>query len=167
MEYEDSKNALFVEPNAYIQNYKKENKGIKKIVFSEPYESLPNYYINNDFKKNNCDCIPQHKSDCKLDSCQRNNMSKNFFDFKNILPMLTGFLDKGFDASNFASILNNNQNSNNNMMSNIMNILSSDMGKNILGLLGKKSTKNSKKNNKKYHNIKSSDISIDDFERVN
>ncbi len=166
MEYEDSKNALFVEPNAYIQNYNKEKKGIKKIVFSEPYESLPNYYINNDFKKQNCDCVQQHKPDCPKQSCQPNNTPNNLFDFKNILPMLSGFLGKGFDISKFNSILSNKDQSNN-MMTNIINILSSDMGKNILGLLGKKSTKNSKKNSEKYHKIKSSDIAIDNFERVN
>ena len=167
MEYGDSKNALFVEPNAYIQNYGKEKKGIKKIVFSEPYESLPSYHINNDFKKHNCKCIPDHKPDCSKQNCQSNNTTNNFFDFKNFLPMLTGFLGKGFDMSSVSKILNNNQNQSGDMMSNIMNILSSDMGKNILGLLGKKSTKNTKKNSEKYHKIKSSDIEIDNFKRVN
>ena len=54
---EDSRFALFSEPNAYIQrfdNRKQEKKefDIKKVVFQEPYEVLPDYHIKNDF--NNC-----------------------------------------------------------------------------------------------------------------
>ena len=59
MEFGDSRNALFTEPNAYIQKFKADckNKEIKKIVFQEPYETLPNFYINNTFTKHNCDCV--------------------------------------------------------------------------------------------------------------
>ncbi|MBQ9795442.1 MAG: hypothetical protein IJW36_00575 [Clostridia bacterium] len=65
MEFEDGRNALFCDPNAYIQRFEKKDKNKpKKIIFQEPYESLPNFYINNNFKKGDCDCI-KPKFDCE------------------------------------------------------------------------------------------------------
>ncbi|MBR1987597.1 MAG: hypothetical protein IKA36_01015, partial [Clostridia bacterium] len=79
MEYGDSKEALFVEPNAYIQNFSKEKTGTKKVVFSEPYETMPNYYINNNFHKKQC----EYREKPQQNNCQ--NPSQNLlFDFKNI-----------------------------------------------------------------------------------
>lgn len=83
---EDSKNALFVEPNAYINNFNTEKHfeqtNIKKVVFSEPYDCMPNFRINNDFQKHNCECTKPHKPphDCKKGGLN--------FDFKTFLPLL-------------------------------------------------------------------------------
>lgn len=165
MENEDSRYALFVEPNAYIQNYNKERKGIKKIIFSEPYESVPNFYINNNFEKHDCCCSrkPKPKFDSKA-------IETNMFDFKNILPLLSGLLGKGFDSSKLVSMLTNSQNhkiGNDNLLSNIMNILSSDIGKNILSLLANKTTKSMEKSNKNIEKIKSTDFCIKDYKKIN
>ena len=51
MEFEDNKNAMFCDPNAYIQNFNNNKKETRKVVFQEPYECLPSRYINNNFKK--------------------------------------------------------------------------------------------------------------------
>ncbi len=61
MDFEDNLNSLYCDPNAYIQRFEK-NKETKKIVFQEPYECLPSYYINNDLKKHNCDCVAKHNN---------------------------------------------------------------------------------------------------------
>ena len=64
MEFGDSRNALFTEPNAYIQKFNADckEKEIKKIVFQEPYETLPNFYINNNFIKHKCDCVSNNQN---------------------------------------------------------------------------------------------------------
>ncbi len=92
MENEDSRFALFPEPNACVMGCENK-KQTQKVVFSEPYDCMPNFYINNGFKKGNCDCLPkppQPKNPC----CN--------FNFARILPFLTQFLGKN---SNFSSIL--------------------------------------------------------------
>lgn len=62
MEFNDQSQNLYCDPNAYIQNCPIYcNKPPKKVVFSEPYSTLPNFYINNNFKKGNCACIPKPK----------------------------------------------------------------------------------------------------------
>jgi len=76
---EDSRNALFVEPNAYIQKVGKEEKSPSKIIFQEPYESVPNFYMNNGFKKGECDCV--HK--------EKNDSPKSSFDIKSLSPILS------------------------------------------------------------------------------
>lgn len=69
MELEDSRNALYCDPNAFIQRIeKKEDCKRKKIVFQEPYESLPAFYINNNFQKHDCACVPKFNHDCKNSS---------------------------------------------------------------------------------------------------
>lgn len=139
MEVEDSRNALFCDPNAYIQKPKKEdvkNKEIKKIIFQEPYETLPQYHVNNNFKKHSCDCVPNkekqnNKPDCKSNS---NNSKQNGFnlDVKSLMPLL-GLFNKGggTDLSSLVGMLNNNSSSGNifsnlfsnkDMMSGIMNL---------------------------------------------
>ena len=75
---EDSRNALFVEPNAYIQKVGNKEKSPSKIIFQEPYESVPNYYMNNGFKKGECDCVHKEKKDSP----------KSSFDFKSLSPIL-------------------------------------------------------------------------------
>lgn len=81
MEFEDSRFALFPEPNAYIQKFDKEikKKEIKKIVFQEPYETLPNHYINNNFTKHDCDYVAKHNnhSNNKYDNLDCNCNQRN------------------------------------------------------------------------------------------
>lgn len=79
MEFEDSRFALFSEPNAYIQSFRGNKEKTKKVVFQEPYETLPNYYINNNFKKRDCDCVQNNgkhkdKCDCK---CNHDSFNQN------------------------------------------------------------------------------------------
>ena len=81
MNFEDSRNAIYCDPNAFIQKQApKEECKRKKIVFQQPYESMPAFYINNNFKKRDCDCVPnlkqkqpekQHQS-CFCDHCKQN-----------------------------------------------------------------------------------------------
>lgn len=80
MEFEDSRLALFPEPNAYIQKFDKDckEKNIKKVVFQEPYETLPNFYINNNFTKHGCDCIKNNNhSNNKYNNHDYNHRNKN------------------------------------------------------------------------------------------
>lgn len=77
----------------------------QKVVFSEPYESVPNFYLNNNFKKGNCDCIPKPKPKCPPPKPPFS------FDLKNILPLLSGLFKGGSGAGgigNILSILNQN-----------------------------------------------------------
>lgn len=82
MNFEDSRNALFVEPNAYIQKFENPGK-TKKIVFQEPYECVPQHYLNNDFKKG--DCVCQKKPKCESQPPPPN------FDLKNLMPLMSVF----------------------------------------------------------------------------
>lgn len=118
MEFEDSRNALFPEPNAYIQKCESDASHPKKVVFQEPYENLPRFYIDNDFKKGECDCIPHSKpkhdpphnphdggcKDCQPQKPKPHNSPQ--FDIKSLLPLLGGLLGKGGgNMSNIISIL--------------------------------------------------------------
>ena len=80
MDFEDNLNSLYCDPNAYIQRFEKEEKA-KKIVFQEPYECLPNFYINNDFKKHDCDCVKRNAKDCNCnhEKCFNNKQLDNLF----------------------------------------------------------------------------------------
>ena len=137
MEFEDSRLALFPEPNAYIQFDKprKKDKEVKKIVFQEPYETLPQFYLNNNFTKHNCDCVHKnfnkhesncnngnlngccdhHDNKCHYDNHNYNQNNKGFgFDLKSLLPLLGAFNKSGgADLTQFAGLLNNNNNSSN------------------------------------------------------
>lgn len=83
MDFEDSRYALFPEPNAYIQRFdNREKKEPKKVVFQEPYETLPNYHINNNFTKHDCDCISNKKNNSQNINnhdfnCNHNNQYGN------------------------------------------------------------------------------------------
>lgn len=125
---EDSKNALFVEPNAYINNFNKkektEVKPIKKIVFSEPYDCIPTFHINNNFEKGCCDCIPNKKHNAcnKHENCnsrhgdfncnnnsQCNNKPGLGFDIKNLMPIFSSFNKGnvgGLDLNSISSLFN-------------------------------------------------------------
>lgn len=111
---EDSKNALFVEPNAYIYKFNNEsNKKIKKVVFREPYENAPNFYFDNHFHKGNCDCVPnKNEKDCnKYDKCNShhdcncNQNKSNFgFDIKSLMPILNSFNKGGMSGLDINSL---------------------------------------------------------------
>ena len=122
MDFEDSRNALFPEPNAYIQHFKKEDCQTKKVVFQEPYDTLPSFYINNDFKKGDCNCVPNQKSPNKHDcNCspfppnfndngqknehqhEQNQQNSPQFNLGNLLPMLGGM---GNSSNGLGGILN-------------------------------------------------------------
>ncbi len=84
MENEDSRNALYCDPNAYIQRFeKKEKHKPRKVVFQEPYEQLPNFYINNNFTKHNCDCVSNNQnynnnSNANNRDCNCNHGNSNY-----------------------------------------------------------------------------------------
>ena len=125
---EDSKNALFVEPNAHINHFKKkektEVKPIKKVVFSEPYDCMPTFHINNNFEKGCCDCVPNkkdkdcnkhndcssHHADCNCNKNTQCNNKPNFgFDIKNLMPILNSFNKGGvggLDLNSISSLFN-------------------------------------------------------------
>lgn len=93
MEFEDSRNAIFCDPHAFIQGCEK--KQIKKVVFAEPYDCLPNFYIDNDFKKHNCDCVPKSpKPPCPPPPKPCSPGLPFNFDFKTLMPLLAGLLGK-------------------------------------------------------------------------
>ena len=188
MEFEDSRNALFVEPNAYIQKFDnyKSDKEVKKIVFQEPYETLPNHYINHNFKKHDCDCVSKshkpNKHDCSFndkknsnhhdDNCNHTNKQTGFgFDIKSLLPLL-GLFNKsgGADLSNLVGMLskgNNSQNSNSNPISLITSLMSNkDMMSEILNLFkgGGLNFFNKKQATKK--EIRTTDFEIKNYTRV-
>ncbi len=155
MEFEDSRNALFPEPNACIQRFEKREKATKKIVFQEPYECLPNHYINNNFTKHDCDCVSKsrkefdnkhkqkgyHDFNCNRENfnsinqyyrdgnCHNDNNSKQSLfgiDIKSLLPLLSMFnKGGGADFSGLVGLLNNTNNSQNVNNSNPMNMISS------------------------------------------
>ncbi len=134
MNFEDSRFALFTEPNAYqniVNTSKKVETQAKKVVFSEPYESLPAFYIDNNFKKGNCNCIPKPKPK-PHPGPPPNNCFSFPFDFKTILPLLSGLIKGG--NSNLTSILNifekqNNENQNQGLnLPNIVQTLISNGG---------------------------------------
>lgn len=112
MEFEDSRNALFCDPNAYIQNFNITEKcEPKKVVFQEPYEQLPSFYINNDFRKHNCNCVPKSKhtncSQNKYDKfdCDRNHNNQTVNRFNNHCGCNNSAL-----LNNHDDCQNNNQN---------------------------------------------------------
>lgn len=175
MEFEDSRNALFVEPNAYIQKYDCEKKEIKKVIFQEPYECLPNYYINNNFIKGDCNCVKQHKDfckdksnsikkhcDCEQPNNKNNSCSNTNFDLKNFLPLLAGLNKGGMDFSSITNMLSNGGGFN---FSSIMqSFIKNPNGiGNILNLF---KGKNKKENLKTPKEIKSTDFPIKNYTRV-
>ncbi len=180
MDFEDSRNALFPEPNAYIQRCDRDECHPKKVVFQEPYENLPRFYIDNDFKKGHCDCVPKkkpHDNHHEHDNCtpppapHGNNAPQ--FDFKSMMPLLSGLMGKGggnmsslmsmftqnnsnanstgFDMSNIISTVASNPS----MMSGIMNMFK---GGGLGGLFNKKSSPKVE--------MKSTDICIKNYTRV-
>lgn len=170
MEFEDNKNAMYCDPNAYILSNKKQQT--KKVVFQEPYECLPNRYLNNNFNKHGCDfcCKPKPKQrpkcDCEKENCKSQNPNSSFpFDVKDFFPLLSGI--GGVNNSgigNIISMLGNVGIGGNNSgsgfdVSKVLSSLMSNGGGNLLNGLFKK-------RDKKEHNIKSTDIPIKNYTRV-
>lgn len=173
MENENSVNALFVEPNAYIQKCDNVCDSTKKVVFQQPYESMPNFYLNNDFKKRNCDCVSGKKKPCQPHECCDKPQNKdccvtNGFNLQKLLPLL-GMFGGGsnFDVSKITSILGgmNGGIGQSDFMSTISSIMSNkDLMANLLkSFTGSKL--NSSKSNKEH--IKSTDFEIKNYTRVN
>ena len=69
MENQENLSTPYADPNAYIQHCNPPKK-TKKIVFQEPYENMPNFYIDNNFKKGSCSCIPKPKPKPKPNGCK-------------------------------------------------------------------------------------------------
>ena len=153
---ENNINVPYCDPNAYILGIKKEQK---KVVFSEPYENAPNFYINNNFKKKDCECVTRGKQEhCAYDNkkeekpncnCnQQNKDNKNFLgglNFQSLLPML-GLFNKGgsggLDLANIMSLISGKNE--NNILTNLLG--NKDMLSNITSLFShKKEQTNTKK----------------------
>lgn len=184
MDFGDNTNALFPEPNAYIQNFNKKEKEQKKVVFQEPYDKLPTFYIDNDFRKGDCDCIPKPK---KHDNSNYQNPFP--FDLKNLLPLLSSLGgNSGGGLSNILSSLSNgglsnltslfsgnsqsnSQNQNNQTETydnsqNFNNILSSLGGNGLGNILDLFKNISNNSQNSKAKTMKSSDIIIKDYKRI-
>lgn len=166
MEFEDNKNAMFCDPNAYIKNFNNNKKETRKVVFQEPYECLPSRYINNNFKKHECDCVNKKKEcSCHDKPKEKSNQrcGPSFpFDFKSLLPLISNL--GGNKTSGFGNILsmlmNNNSASGGLDISKLLTSFLSGNGNNLFkGMLNKQE--------KKGHEIKSTDIPIKNYTRVN
>lgn len=157
MEFEDSRNALYCDPNAYIMG--KKQKEVKKVVFSEPYENVPNYYLNNNFEKGKCkfcDSDKKEKEDCKNSSCNKQNTS---FSLNNLMPLLTMFGGKSSSgAPDLTKILSSLGNGNG-----LMSLLANkDIMSTVLSLFA--GNQNKKKTSNK--EIISTDFEIKKYTRV-
>ena len=91
MDFEDSRNAIFCDPHAFQSCV--ETKQIKKVVFAEPYDCLPNFYVDNNFKKHNCDCVPKPKPPKPPQPPKPCPPGFNF-DLKSLMPLLLGLINK-------------------------------------------------------------------------
>ncbi len=143
---EDSRNALFVEPGAYIMRHEKNEKSPKKIVFQEPYESLPNYHMNE------IDC-----NKCKGNS-PKPNTNTSMFNFSNLSPLLSILGGSGLGA--FGEIFSSSGGGFGDLISKISsnpNLLS-----NILGMFTNKSNKEERD-----CGLKKSDLEIKNYTKIN
>lgn len=180
---EDNRNALFSEPNAFIQHYpKRERKPREKIVFSEPYECAPNFYFNNNFKKHDCECVPcsknrdrhnnEHCNNVKVPSCEpcHNHHSPNtkpMFDFKSILPMLTGLFQGKSGLGDFSKILSSVGSDSKNQGFDFQNIISSLMSNpSMLNGIFKMLSPTTKKASSNLNKEKNADFVIKNYTRV-
>ncbi len=131
MNLEDSRNALFVEPNAYIQKFESTNiNKPKKVVFQEPYESMPPYYLNNNFTKGDCGCLPKIK--------ENKNKQNQEFDFKNLMSLVSMFT-KNLNINDMVSMFTNGKDGGLNIQNLLSSVLSNKgMLGNVLNLFGGK-----------------------------
>lgn len=159
MEIEDSRNALYCDPNAYIMGTQK-HKEIKKVVFSEPYETVPNHYINNNFEKGKCDYCNKNNCNDKKEEANNKpcNKPNNSFGLSSLMPLLTMFGGKGGGMPDFSKILSNVGNG-----GGIMSLLGNkDIINVVLNMFSSNQTKN--KNIKK--DIPTTEFEIKNYTRV-
>lgn len=158
MEIEDSRNALFVEPNAYITRYEKQAKDERrKVIFQEPYECIPNYYIDNGFKN--------HKHEInkieKMPNLQ--NFSKPKFDLTGFMPILN-MLKK--DSGGLSGIMSLFDDSNKNGQNGFQSLISSVLGnKDMMGMFSNL-FKGFKPKSEKQEKPISTDYEIKNYTRV-
>ena len=138
----------YCDPNAYIQKVQNHSKQTKKVVFQEPYECIPQYRMNNNFKKGDCDCV----------NCREKKESKPNFDIKNFLPIISSLGGDG--VGNIMKLFSGN--------SSIADIMSDLGGEGGLGsiLKGFDISKMFKKSSPKKHEMKSTDFCIKDYKKV-
>ncbi len=159
MENEDSTKALFCDPNAYIHHKPQKKDPPKKVVFAEPYECLPSYYIDNNFKKGDCDCVKCHKPE-KPPECKPEK-SKGF-DIKSLLPIFS--LLGGNGGGEFSSLVSMLSPKANNEQGNPLNMISSLLSNsgglnNILNIFKPKESKEKRP-------LKTTDFEIKNYTRV-
>lgn len=148
---EDKRNALFVEPGAYIQRIEKK-KSPNKVIFQEPYESMPNYYMDHGVKKSDHECYHD-----KHEECEKSKSSP--FDIKSLLPLFgsIGGLGNLGGVSNLLSSFNGGLKD---VLASIMS--NPEMLKSAIGLITKNKTSKSTVN----HEIKKSDLEIKNYTKV-
>ena len=149
----------------------------KKIVFQQPYETVPNFFINNGFQKKNCNCVPcEKKNEChdKQPYCSEQHKNKpcsngdsGGFNIQSLLPLL-GLFGSGksaIDISKISSILSSSQqNEGGGIMSLVSSLLANkDAFSGIFKMFSgsKTSIPKSDKNS-----IKSTDFEIKNYTRV-
>ncbi len=159
MENEDSTKALYCDPNAFIHHKPQKKDPPMKVVFAEPYECLPSYYMDNNFKKGNCDCVKCNKPPKPPESPPQKPKS---FDIKNLLPLLGLFggnvAGKTGDFSSILSLLSPNGGGEQvNPISMISSLLSNSGGlNNILNIF-------KPKENKEKRPLKTTDFEIKNY----
>lgn len=177
---ENSINAIYCDPNAFVNKQSKEPP--KKVVFQEPYDCLPKFYIDNKFTKHGCECVPTHKTKSNTNNLNTNSSPPAFsgFDFKKMLPIFANLLNKNSSGlSGIVSLLSGSKSGNLNnepLTDALQNLLGSggmDIGK-LLGLFSGGTSGNKKglfdlfnKPNKTKKEIKSTDFEINNYTRVN
>ena len=147
---EDSRNALFVEPGAYIMRYEKSDKTPKKIIFQEPYESMPSYRMHEISHR-------ATRSEDRSNTHESKNASP--FNLSALSPILSMFGGGGLgNVGDIMSSLNGGG------LMNFVNSLMTNpnMMKNVIGLFNKKESNESSAR----HEIKKSDLEIKNYTKV-
>ena len=177
---ENSINAIYCDPNAFVNKQSKEPP--KKVVFQEPYDCLPKFYIDNKFTKHSSECVPTHKTKSNIHDLNANSSppALSSFDFKKILPLFANLLNKNSSGlSGIVSLLGGakDANLNNESLTGVLQNLLGSGNMNIGKLLGLFSGNNSgsKKGlfglfdnpNKIKKEIKPTDFEINNYTRVN
>lgn len=132
----NNQSELTEKSNACVINFQTINmqkvKPIQKIVFSEPYDCMPKFIIDNALKKGDCKCLPKPKEKPKKCAGQ---MGGNFnFDIKKFLPLLIKFMGGSSNSNDISSLLSNMDKgfdfsrllSNPNLLKNVFSLLSSN-----------------------------------------
>lgn len=160
MEFNDNSQALFSEPNAYIQHFDKPKEKCepKKVIFQEPYENAPEFFIDNNFKKGDCHCANPKPKPCET--------RRPFFDFKNLLPLLCGLLKNNKTFSPLISILSDNKDGNFDPQKLISTLMQNPSALNGIMSMLKGGGFNLFKKKDEKPQMKSTEFPIKDYERV-